>query len=503
MAFVLMSGVKRRAPVSATTVRKQKPTPGQRNIVRPHAAALPKAPVVQTKLKSGEPNDKFEQEADRVADEVMRLPDPDVQCTLDEKDPAPTQPAWSLTGILAGSGKLLPDAVRAYFEPRFGHDFSRVRVHTDLRAAHSARALGARAYTLGHDVVLGEGQYAPETGEGRRLLAHELAHVVQQSSGGLDPMIQRRLIVTGDKADIKAFLGLLESASNFTLKHDSTTNEVSVTRSGGKPQSSELASRLRSIIDDPKQHAEINLGRKQQDVDFGKFPDDPKKTVQEIRIDQVLALEKGAPGSGVATLAHEIVENYEAHALKDYNWSVARAESHERALKTEILIAGELGHPGSRRNTFSVTPDKDKPRFLRWIQDWEKYFLVWEQSFDGKGIVSNARRVPRVKVSTYTIGGFTAGSATLPQAGEATIAALAADLKNNPTASALVEGFATAGSTSAKNVELATKWAEMVKDKIIDKGANNLTIHWRRFHVVGRAARTGNSVVITVERPKM
>ena len=69
----------------------------------------------------------------------------------------------------------------AYFEPRFGRDFSGVRVHTDSRAAASARRLNARAYTLGQDVVFDAGQFAPETQEGRRLLAHELAHVVQQT----------------------------------------------------------------------------------------------------------------------------------------------------------------------------------------------------------------------------------------------------------------------------------------------------------------------------------
>ena len=67
-------------------------------------------------------------------------------------------------------------------ESRFGHDFSQVRVHTDTRAAESARAVNARAYTVGRNVVFGSGQYAPGSGEGQRLLAHELTHVVQQSA---------------------------------------------------------------------------------------------------------------------------------------------------------------------------------------------------------------------------------------------------------------------------------------------------------------------------------
>jgi hypothetical protein len=318
-------------------------------------------------------------------------------------------------------------------------------------------------------------------------------------------MIQRRLLVTGDKADVKAMLELLEPASGFSLKQDPKTNAVSVTGSVLKPPSFVLAAELATIMDDPKQDAEIHLGRTQQGVHVGAFPASPDKAVQEIRIDHVLALEKGAPGSGVAKLAHEIVENYEAHALKDSNWIVAFSTAHENAIKTENLIEGELGHPGSRRNTFSVVidPGKGKPSFLRGIEDRENYFLVWDESFDRKGTVSNARRVQRVKVSTYKIDGFTAGSNNLPKAGEATITALAADLKNNPTASALVEGFAAAGSTPAKNIRLGQDWAQMVMDEVIDKVADKLNTHWRRFHLVGSAVQAGNSVVITVERPDL
>jgi hypothetical protein len=81
---------------------------------------------------------------------------------------------------IRGGGQPLPGSTRAFFEPRFGQDFSQVRLHTDTRAAESARAVNARAFTTGRDVVFGAGQYAPGTSEGRRLMAHELVHVVQQ-----------------------------------------------------------------------------------------------------------------------------------------------------------------------------------------------------------------------------------------------------------------------------------------------------------------------------------
>jgi hypothetical protein len=84
--------------------------------------------------------------------------------------------------VLSSPGQPLDAGTKAFMEPRFGHDFSGVRVHTDSRAAESAQVVNAQAYTVGRDVVFGTGQYAPGTSEGRRLVAHELTHVVQQRS---------------------------------------------------------------------------------------------------------------------------------------------------------------------------------------------------------------------------------------------------------------------------------------------------------------------------------
>jgi hypothetical protein len=82
--------------------------------------------------------------------------------------------------VLHTPGQPLDAQTRAFMEPRFGHDFSQVRVHTDAKAAESARAVNALAYTVGRDVVFGVGQYSPGTSDGKRLLAHELTHLVQQ-----------------------------------------------------------------------------------------------------------------------------------------------------------------------------------------------------------------------------------------------------------------------------------------------------------------------------------
>jgi hypothetical protein len=81
---------------------------------------------------------------------------------------------------LRSPGRPLDPATREFFEPRFSHDFAKVRVHADPEAARSARALSARAYVVGREMVFGAGQFSPATRAGRRLLAHELVHTIQQ-----------------------------------------------------------------------------------------------------------------------------------------------------------------------------------------------------------------------------------------------------------------------------------------------------------------------------------
>lgn len=99
--------------------------------------------------------------------------------SVSESAPAPRV----VCDVLGSPGRPLDDASRAYFEPRFGHDLSQVRIHADAQAARSAEAVNALAYTIGRDVVFAEGHYRPETSAGKQLLAHELTHVVQQSGG--------------------------------------------------------------------------------------------------------------------------------------------------------------------------------------------------------------------------------------------------------------------------------------------------------------------------------
>jgi hypothetical protein len=150
---------------------------------------------LQTYAAAPEPADPYEREADRIADEVMaaaaRTTPAGVAPRRIQRVPslgggdAGTVPA-SVERVLAGAGSPLEPGLRAEMEEQFGHDFSHVRIHSD---AEAARSVAAHAYTVGHHVVFAQGRYAPASGEGRRLLAHELTHVIQQ--GGHDGLLQR------------------------------------------------------------------------------------------------------------------------------------------------------------------------------------------------------------------------------------------------------------------------------------------------------------------------
>lgn len=153
---------------------------------------LHRAPGVQAQLRVSRPGDAHEQEAERVASAVVQQPTP--EAGERSSAPAASRPAGPLSHVL-GSGRPLPDRERGFFEAHLGHDLGGVRVHDDARAADATARLGARAVAAGADVAFGPGEYAPGTDRGRRLLAHELTHVVQQQTHAA-PGIQRQVAPT-------------------------------------------------------------------------------------------------------------------------------------------------------------------------------------------------------------------------------------------------------------------------------------------------------------------
>ena len=178
----------------------------QQNIGNRAVQHLLRSRTIQSKLLISQPGDIYEQEADHVADHVMRMPEPAIQrtcsacvssgstcssCKIEEEALVQRKAERRSDGAGAvaddfvrnlGAGQPLDTATRAFFEPRFGHDFGNVRVHSYAAAQQSAQEVSAIAYTFGNDIVFAAGRYAPTTSEGRRLIAHELTHVVQQSN---------------------------------------------------------------------------------------------------------------------------------------------------------------------------------------------------------------------------------------------------------------------------------------------------------------------------------
>ncbi len=175
-----------------------------------------------------EHSDVPERQADDVAERVMRMPahehaGPAPSPPNDVRTAASTAPAI-VQEVLRSAGQPLDAATRAFMEPRFGHDFSGVRVHTDAKAAESARAIGASAYTVGREIVFGAGQYAPAKTEGQRLIAHELTHTLQQTNatGSLTRVnpgsLQRKCSEHAEKE-------FYESAPNY-CKDDASTGQL-------------------------------------------------------------------------------------------------------------------------------------------------------------------------------------------------------------------------------------------------------------------------------------
>ena len=197
---------------------------------------------LQKKLSVGASNDPLEAEAeaDRVADQVLANNSGTAETspaissvqrhsstTSEATDDAPT----SVNQTLSGSGKPLDKTTRTDMESRFGHDFSQVRIHQGSTAEKSARDVNANAYTLGNNIVFGAGQFNPESQTGKRLLAHELTHVIQQSDV-VRPYRPKEAFNFG-KSDTAT---LIEDSFNFTKDKDTKPwiNQVDVKFSATK-----------------------------------------------------------------------------------------------------------------------------------------------------------------------------------------------------------------------------------------------------------------------------
>jgi len=294
--------------------------------------------AIQAKLTINRPGDEYEQEADRVADQVMRMPDDSTpaavrsdgpphisglqrkcaQCeeeeiqrqpmngTMDEEEeesplqakevpghsPQVTPAVQAQIDGLRGGGEPLPESARAFFEPRFGYDFSHVRTHTGAHAAESAKAVKALAFTAGPNVVFGSGRYEPNTLEGRKLLAHELTHVVQQTPflSHKKPTIQR----------------LPEEASSTAIPSRTMIVEDSVEElAPGQMKRSEFLAELQTAVCQTAEEALAGTGRSTEgcpylDYWFGYYSGQDSQHIER-------AIHKYAPEASSVTTASEYI----------------------------------------------------------------------------------------------------------------------------------------------------------------------------------------------------
>lgn len=191
-------------------------------------------------INIGRSDDHYEREADVVAERAMK------QAPVDAVSQRPASAIQRKAeirsrdlhiagdvqthGLLTGSGEALSPSLNHEFATRLGYDFSKVRIHRDPAAGLAADSLGARAFTLGRHIAFARGEYAPDTNTGKQLLAHELAHVVQQQR---QPMLQRKLVSPGGHS-LDAYLiqkgvsysGKAPVYATFSIDYSSQDNEI-------------------------------------------------------------------------------------------------------------------------------------------------------------------------------------------------------------------------------------------------------------------------------------
>jgi hypothetical protein len=210
---------------------------------------------LQLKRQSGTWESAYERAADNVADRVAGMPEAPAPHTIRDFGTDGPDLGSGRLGIgdgrhvdgqpALGGGEPLADSVRAYFEPRFGCDFSRVRVHSDDAAADAAASLRANAFAAGRHIVFGHGKFAPGEGRGRRLLAHELAHVVQQRTMAVPAGLVQRDPDT--EAEVKAVI-----SPNVELRKQAATEVGAQLDQRMQKRKDEITASLGELGDNPK-----------------------------------------------------------------------------------------------------------------------------------------------------------------------------------------------------------------------------------------------------------
>lgn len=305
--------------------------------------------VIQTKLKVNHPGDRFEQEADSVADKVLRERS-DHPVINRSADFSPFSPAvayrryndshvadvsdHTLSHIepalnnSRGSGQPLSAETNSFMSNSMGADFSSVRVHTDEKAATMSRSLNAHAFTHGNDIYFNSGMYNPESTPGKRLIAHELSHVVQQgavnriqrstnqqvtiSSGENTTVVQRRSAQVVMSAD-PAFQGIVKKVKDTGKKakvHEPTGKKVKDAQSAAKPPTNEKISKAKD-----KKVAEMNQ-QEPGNFDENKFKAALRAKIAALQLNTLKEAENFKANNGAAAVKGDAASQVSAEKNK-------------------------------------------------------------------------------------------------------------------------------------------------------------------------------------------
>ncbi|MDB5014953.1 MAG: hypothetical protein JWQ25_3155 [Daejeonella sp.] len=232
---------------------------------------------IQTKLTVGSPNDPLEHEADSVAEQVVRTPEnsfiqrkcdecekeeklqkkplaDSVKPTIQAKGDSPATASESTTTAIqsgAGKGSTLDQHTNSFMSSRFGNDFSAVKIHTDSEAVQLNRDLNAKAFTTGSDIYFNEGQYQPHSTDGKKLLAHELTHVVQQENG----MIRRCVNPAKNDPLYDGLITRIKATPAYGALVDKTEADKIIVDAKQKPACLYYAGKLKDLFDTPEKPA--------------------------------------------------------------------------------------------------------------------------------------------------------------------------------------------------------------------------------------------------------
>ncbi len=343
---------------------------------------------LQAKLTINQPGDVYEQEADRVAEQVMRMP---AGGTPDTREDMPVMRKESSGGqashdaspvvqqALSSGGQPLDTGVQTSMEARFGQDFNHVRVHTDEQAAESAQAINARAYTVRSDVVFGEGEYRPETGEGQRLLAHELTHVVQQD------VISQRISQGGvlQRFEAPEHIDIGETGASLKVKLSNglelTYGEISALV-GDFFETPEMLDKadpeeVKHILKLVKEQHQAGGKLKQSDVEFQEATQVREKTVYDPATGAELGKQGQFRGGKKAGTAKELeTESYFSLAKKNIlhftpenirsGWSQGHAKALDYAQKSNEAVKQGKNDDAAELRRQALLTDAGSAHFL-------------------------------------------------------------------------------------------------------------------------------------------